>query len=105
MAITLTDRQRDCLLIVQSSIRETGRAPSYDELCIGLGITSKSTVMRLLRGLESRGYIRRVKGKHRAIELISGVPADLSPGADLPSALRVAAGRMTQMADRLERGA
>lgn len=98
MAMTLTDRQRDCLLIVQTSIRETGRAPSYDELCTGLGISSKSTVMRLLRGLESRGYIRRAKGKHRAIELISGLPMDLAPKSSLPQALR-------EMADRLEKHA
>jgi SOS-response transcriptional repressor LexA len=65
-----TARQRDCLAVIIDAIDTTGIAPSLAELMAGLDAASKSTVFRLLDGLEDRGWIRREHNKPRAITVL-----------------------------------
>lgn len=64
--IGLTRRQHDLLNI----LRRSNAAPSYEEMRVALGISSKSGVHRLLVALEERGFVRRIKNRARAVELI-----------------------------------
>lgn len=48
-----------------------GVGPSYDELRQDLGLASKAGVVRLLRGLRERGYVRWLPRRARSIEIIS----------------------------------
>lgn len=79
----LTRLQHDLLRLIHDRLRETGVAPSYDEMRQAMGRVSKSSVHRLVCALEERGFIRRVRGRARAIEVIrapfSAVPAVPAP--------------------------
>lgn len=50
-----------------------GVSPSFIEMREALGLSSKSGIYRLLRGLEEQGFIRRLKHRARAIEVVKKV--------------------------------
>ena len=66
----LTKIQADFLAFVKSSVARRGVVPSYPEIMEHLGFKSKSSVHRLIGRLEDRGYVRRLHGQARALELI-----------------------------------
>lgn len=66
----LTKRQAECLTFIRTRMDENGVAPSFVEIMVSQGLRSKSGVHRLIAGLEQRGFIRRIPGAARAIELI-----------------------------------
>jgi hypothetical protein len=68
---TPTARQRDCLDAIIRAVEETGGAPSLSELQQALDLKSRSTVHRLLMGLEERGWIHRPKNRTRAITVLN----------------------------------
>jgi repressor LexA len=65
----LTPAQATCLEAIQTHLRQTGTMPSVSELRAALGVASKSGVHQLLRQLESRGAIKRARGRARAIRI------------------------------------
>lgn len=66
----LTTKQRETLLCLIEHQDRNGIPPSFDELCLAIGLKSKSGVHRLLSGLEERGYIRRLHNRARAIDIL-----------------------------------
>lgn len=66
----MTQNHNKLLAYIRQYIQRTGIAPSYDDMRTALGLKSKSGIHVLLTALEDRGYIRRLKGKTRAIEVI-----------------------------------
>ena len=66
----LTARERECLQLICTRLDRDGVAPSFAEMLAGLDLASKSSVHRLITGLESKGYIRRLKNRPRAIEVL-----------------------------------
>ena len=50
-------------------MRESGVAPSYEEMKEALDLRSKSGIHRLINALEERGFIRRLPHRARAIEV------------------------------------
>ena len=77
----LTPKQYKLLLHIQEQTAQNGYAPSYDEMRDAMGLRSKSGIHRLVCALETRGYIRRLPNKARAIEIVHN-----SGQAALPSA-------------------
>lgn len=73
----MTPRQKDCLDFVTRRIGETGIAPSYDEILDELGLSSKSSIARLVEALVDAGHLRRRPGRARSLEL-TGKDRDLS---------------------------
>ncbi|MFO8059772.1 MAG: transcriptional repressor LexA [Bacillota bacterium] len=67
----LTDRQRQILDLISSTVAEKGYPPTVREICRAVGLRSPSTVHSHLAGLEEKGYIRRDPSKGRAIEILS----------------------------------
>lgn len=67
----LTKRQRELFDFIDGQMSETGICPSYDEMKDGIGLSSKSSVHRLIIALEERGFIRRLKDRARSVEIIS----------------------------------
>lgn len=67
MTYGLTPRMKDCLDFIDRHIAEHGYSPSFDEMKIGLGLTSKGPVHRLVQKLEERGAIKRMTGRSRSI--------------------------------------
>jgi SOS-response transcriptional repressor LexA len=71
----LTARQKDVYDFLRSTA--AGPAPSYDEIAARVGMKSKSGVYRIVAALEERGYVRHIRQRARAIEVIDrpAVPA------------------------------
>lgn len=65
----MTPRQLEALDFVRDRITLAGFAPTVREIGRHLGISSPSSVARLLEGLSDAGHIRLANGRHRGIEL------------------------------------
>ena len=65
----LTKKQNELLIYINQNLRETGVAPSYEEMRDALDLRSKSGIHRLINALEERGFIRRLPHRARAIEV------------------------------------
>lgn len=86
----ITPRQAKLLAFVRDYIaRHDGVAPTYREIMVGLDMQSKSQVQWLIDRLVQRGYMRRLRYRARAIEVID-VPGSAA------SALRAAAARLIE---------
>lgn len=72
MPITLTDRQRLCLAVIESSIRTRGYPPTLREIGNAMSIASTKGVYDHLRVLERKGYIKREATKSRGITVLQG---------------------------------
>jgi repressor LexA len=66
----LTRKQYDLLMFIHERLRETGVAPSFDEMKEALDLRSKSGIHRLITALEERGFLRRLAHRARALEVI-----------------------------------
>lgn len=66
----LTRKQHDLLMFIHRQIKETGVAPSFDEMKDALDLASKSGIHRLVTALVERGFLRRLNHRARAIEVV-----------------------------------
>lgn len=66
----LTNKQAQCLDIIESYWAEKRSCPSYTEMAQLLGLKSKSSIHRLVTALERRGFIRREAFSARSIEVV-----------------------------------
>lgn len=74
----MTPRMRKLLLYIGA--RAQGEeVPSFEEIREHLGVKSKNSVFRILELLERDGYIRRHRGRPRAIELTGKRVPQLPP--------------------------
>ena len=76
----LTRKQYELLRFIHERVKESGVPPSFDEMKDALGLRSKSGIHRLITALEERGFIRRLKNRARALEVIR-LPDAALPGA------------------------
>jgi CheY-like chemotaxis protein len=78
----LTPRHHALLVYINHKLTETGRSPSLEEMKDAVKASSMSSVHRAIAALEERGFISRVRGRPRAInvlrlpEKISDLPKD-----------------------------
>jgi repressor LexA len=75
----LTRKQAELLRFIHERLKETGTAPSFDEMKDALDLRSKSGIHRLVVALEERGFIRRLANRARAVEVIK-LPESMSHG-------------------------
>ncbi len=66
----LTKNQSKLLTMISDAMKDTGVAPTLDEMREGMGLKSKASVHRMLSCLEERGFIRKLPHKARAIEVL-----------------------------------
>ena len=52
----LTKKQNELLIYIHQNLRETGVAPSYEEMKDALDLRSKSGIHRLINALEAVSY-------------------------------------------------
>ncbi|MGC4950967.1 winged helix-turn-helix transcriptional regulator [Streptomyces sp. DT224] len=64
-----TEIERRILEFIRSEIADKGEAPSIREIAAGVGLRSPSTVAYHLGRLEEGGYLRRERGRNRAVRL------------------------------------
>tara|TARA_B100000686_G_C16762944_1_gene959934 strand:+ start:1441 stop:2115 length:675 start_codon:yes stop_codon:yes gene_type:complete len=61
-------------MFIDSHLTDRGVPPSYEEMKTAIRLKSKSGIHRLIKGLEERGFIRRLPHKARALEVIRRPP-------------------------------
>ncbi|MEE6206655.1 MAG: transcriptional repressor LexA [Alphaproteobacteria bacterium] len=66
----LTEKQYNLLMFINKINKETGRCPSFDEMKEAVGLKSKSGIHALINALEERNFIRRLKHRARALEVV-----------------------------------
>lgn len=76
----LTRKQHELLVFVDRRLKETGIAPSFEEMKDALGLRSKSGIHRLITGLVERGFIKRLPHRARALEVLR-LPENLRTAA------------------------
>jgi repressor LexA len=64
---------RELLIYIQTR----DLCPTFEEMMDALGLTSKASVQRVIKGLEERGYIRRLSMRARAIEVLRPIRGGL----------------------------
>ncbi len=85
----LTDRQQTLLDFIKAFVTKHSYMPSLQEMATALELASLQGVKDHLRALERKGYLRRVPGRRRALELLA---ASAPPPHRIPIVGRVAAG-------------
>ena len=66
----LTPKQQQLLQFLRERESQGLPAPSMDEMAAAVGIRSKSGAFRLVEGLAERGYVRRIVGRKRSVQVI-----------------------------------
>lgn len=66
----LTRKQNELLRFIHERLRESGIPPSFDEMKEAVNLRSKSGIHRLITALEERGFIRRMRHRARALEIV-----------------------------------
>jgi SOS-response transcriptional repressor LexA len=67
---SLTRRQQTCLWAIKVHRERTGIMPTQEDLRVAISAASKSTVHRLLKGLEKRGAILLQPRTSRGIMIV-----------------------------------
>ena len=70
----LTKKQKELFLYLSDYISSNDISPSFEEMKNAVNLKSKSGIHRLITSLEQRGYIRRLKHKARAMEIMKQLP-------------------------------
>lgn len=76
----MTPKQLKALETIKAFIKKFGYPPSMREMVAAMGLKSTSEAHRLIKGLEARGYIRRLPNRVRAMEIVENptLPKTLS---------------------------
>jgi repressor LexA len=107
----LSDRQRQVLEYIRSTVARRGYPPSVREIGDAVGLSSPSTVHSHLSSLVKLGYIRKDATKPRAIEVLGShaESAEIPPSTrddehlrDVPLVGRIAAGSPILAAEDVE---
>ena len=67
----LTKKQKELLDYLKDYISNNQISPSFEEMKKAINLKSKSGIHRLISSLEERGFIKRLKHKARAMEIIN----------------------------------
>jgi repressor LexA len=95
----LTRRQLEILNYVREFLDERGYSPTLEEIGLHFRMASLNAVYKHLKALEERGFIRRLPGQARSIQVVEQREA-LSPS--LPLLGYVAAGRPIEAVSNVE---
>jgi SOS-response transcriptional repressor LexA len=66
----LTKQQRLLLDFLRDREKEDLAAPSLDEMAAAVGLKAKSGALRIVKGLEERGYLVRKVARVRSVRLV-----------------------------------
>jgi repressor LexA len=66
----LTERERAALAYIKARIADSGFPPTMQEIALALGSKYPNTARYLILRLEKKGYLRRIKGQARAIQIV-----------------------------------
>jgi repressor LexA len=66
----LSERQQKIFTFIESFVEENGYPPTYEEIRVALGISTKSLVYHHMDALEGAGYLARMPNTPRGIRLL-----------------------------------
>ena len=66
----LTKKQKELYDFLKDYIKKSGISPSFEEMKTALNLKSKSGIHTLITNLEQRGFIKRLKHKARAMQIL-----------------------------------
>ena len=69
----LTKKQKELFEYLTDYISKNSISPSFEEMKDAVNLKSKSGIHRLVTSLEQRGFIKRLKHKARAMEIIKSL--------------------------------
>lgn len=81
----LTQRQNEAYEFIRSYLFRHQKPPTLEEIGDGLDIASTNAVYKLLRALETKGWIDREKHEARSIQLTDEEPGQMGERARSPS--------------------
>jgi hypothetical protein len=67
--------------LIQARMDLAGICPAYQEIADGLGLKSKNPVHAAVHGLIERGYLKRIPGRARSLQILHRVPTATDPDA------------------------
>jgi repressor LexA len=98
----LTPKQQYLLDYLSEQIKTTGIPPSISEIAAGLKLKSKNAVVKLLRSLEEKAFIRR-SSKARGIEVLNPDGEPIGRGlVSVPLLGRITAGMPMLAEEQIE---
>lgn len=66
----LTDKQKECLIIINLFIKHKGYSPTVREIAKELKNNSPATTFYHMKKLKEKGYITWEKGKNRTLKIL-----------------------------------
>jgi repressor LexA len=66
----LTAKQLKLFQFIKNYIVKNTISPSYDEIKEAVGLKSRNSINVYVTNLESRGWLKRIPGKARSIQII-----------------------------------
>jgi len=88
-ATPLSPRQEQLLRLIEAAVQKQGFVPSYRELARAMRITDVRAIAEHIMALERKGYLRRIPGRKRALEILQPL---LPVTGSIPILGKVAAG-------------
>jgi repressor LexA len=98
----LTERQKEVFEFLKDFLRERGFPPTLREIASHFGLGGPKAPQKTLNILERKGYIRRVPGGSRAIEILSYPQFSLTHILSVPIVGRVQAGEPLLAIENIE---
>jgi repressor LexA len=97
----LTSTQESVLNFLKQFLREKGFPPTLREIASHFGLRGPKGPLKTLQKLERKGFIRKIPGGSRAIEIL-GAPTSRGQSLSLPVIGRVTAGRPILAIENIE---
>jgi len=69
MKYGLTDKQLKLFNFIKDYINKNTISPSFDEMKIAIGLKSKCAIAARIEQLEKRGWLKKLPGKNRSIQV------------------------------------
>jgi repressor LexA len=98
----LTERQKEVFEFLKDFLREKGFPPTLREIASHFGLKGPKAPQKTLNILERKGYIRKVPGGSRAIEILSYPQFSLTHILSVPIVGRVQAGEPILAVENIE---
>tara|TARA_R110000851_G_scaffold5191_1_gene21680 strand:- start:270 stop:488 length:219 start_codon:yes stop_codon:yes gene_type:complete len=69
MKYGVTEKQLKLFNFIKEYINKNITSPSYEEMMVALDLNSKCTISAKLNQLEQRGWLKKLPGKSRSIQI------------------------------------
>ncbi len=101
---TLTPDQKKVLSYIIHQQKTAGSPPTVREISAYLGCSSPNSANQHLKLIEQKGYLRRIPGRSRGIEVVIGLeePVETVESRSIPLIGRVAAGMPITAEENIE---